>query len=246
MSEVIKTPENLTNGKVAKILANHREVWTGGTASDEQMQEDKQIFEEQYKSLAKFENEKNDLNKENLKKKQQEFEIEYDKLNQEILRINENSELNLDQKVVEKDKLKARQEDLKKKMLELAITITRYSVFKSLNRSVGAFGVVSLEEINKINLQNPYEFNWNLENSKLNRLCWESKKWIAGNFTEPTNIKKEDLEDKSEEEKVAYKAKLIQEGYQNGIQKTNAYFYRVRYGWEKIEELRQSKESSKE
>lgn len=112
-----------------------------------------------------------------------------------------------------------------------------------MNGSVGAFEVVSLEEINKIKLQNPYEFNCNLENSKPNRLCWE--KWIGGNVTEPKNIKKEDLEDKSEAEKATYKSKLIQESYQNGIQKTNAYFYRVRYGWKKIEELRKSKEKLK-
>lgn len=63
MPEEIKTPENLTNGKVAKILANHREVWTGGTARDEQMQGDRQIFEEQNKALAKFENKEHSLNK---------------------------------------------------------------------------------------------------------------------------------------------------------------------------------------
>lgn len=43
-----------------------------------------------------------------MEKKQQEFETEYDKLNEEISQTNENSELNQDQKLVEKDKLKTK------------------------------------------------------------------------------------------------------------------------------------------
>jgi len=49
-------------------------------------------------------------------------------------------------------------------------------------------------------LQNPYEFNWNLKNSKLNRLCWTE--WIGDKIIEPKNIKKKDLKKKNEEEKA--------------------------------------------
>jgi len=90
-----------------------------------------------------------------------------------------------------------------------------------------------------VKLDKPFELNWTLENGKLQRLCW--RKWIGGKVIEPKKIKRSEFETNTETEKAQIKKDLIYESYQKGVQLANAYFFRVKNDWAKIEELKQNK-----